>query len=238
MADVKESRTPGLNLQLTNELQTLYTDPMLNISTKEIKTKKVDTLSVAPIGLFGYAFSCYIVGLLKLGIIQIDSVNSGIGLIFGGLCQYLIGFYDWYRGQSLSAFLDVGFGIFNMCFTFWSIFAAQGVADYPSNKANAYFCLIWAVTEIFVVIASYPGSKLSFICNIFVFLSFTVQTFGGFFNEEWITKFAGVILLIIATFMMYITFAILINSTFNRTILPLFVKGEKLECKITLRVNQ
>ena len=38
MADVKESRTPGLNLQLTNELQTLYTDPMLNISTKEIKT--------------------------------------------------------------------------------------------------------------------------------------------------------------------------------------------------------
>ena len=87
MADMKESRTPGLNLQLTNELQTLYTDPMLNISTKEIKTKKVDTLSVAPIGLFGYAFSCYIVGLLKLGIIQIDSVNSGIGLIFGGLCQ-------------------------------------------------------------------------------------------------------------------------------------------------------
>lgn len=237
MADLKDSRTPGLNLQLTNELQTLYTDPMLSISTKEIKTKKVDTLSVAPIGLFGYAFSCYIVGLGKLGIIELASVNSGIGLVFGGLCQYVIGFYDWYRGQSLNAFLGIGFGIFNMCFTFWSIFNAQGVANYPSNEANAYFCLLWAVTEVFIVIASYPGSKISFINNIFVFLSFTVQTFGGFFDEDWLQKLAGVILLIIATFMMYITFAILINSTFDRTILPLFVKGEKLECKITLRVN-
>ena len=71
MTDKSESRIPGINVQVTNELQTLYSD-QINLSNKEIKTKKVDNFSTAPIGLFGYAFCCYIVGLGKLGIIEFD----------------------------------------------------------------------------------------------------------------------------------------------------------------------
>ena len=77
MTDKSESRIPGVNVQITNELQTLYSD-QINLSNKEIKTKKVDNFSTAPIGLFGYAFCCYIVGLGKLGIIELLIFNDSL----------------------------------------------------------------------------------------------------------------------------------------------------------------
>ena len=236
MTDKSESRIPGINVQVTNELQTLYSD-QINLSNKEIKTKKIDNFSTAPIGLFGYAFCCYIVGLGKLGIIEFDSVNSGVALCFGGLCQYVIGIYDWYRGFSLNAFLDVGFAMFNMGLTFWDIFAAQEVAPFPVNKVRGYFYSLWTIIEIFILIASYPGGKVSFVNNIFVFISFILQGFEFFFDSTILGRIAGGGLLVVATFMMYITFAILINSTYKRTLLPLFEKGETIECKISLKVK-
>lgn len=234
----EEPRHRTLESQVQNELQTLYSEPFFDLPVQEIQTQETDTFSVAPIGLFGYAFSCYLTGCVKLGIINDDSTGKSIGVFFGGIAQYLGGVFSWYQGDSYSAFLGVNYGFFNMSFLVSNIFSTQKVASDPKAKIFGYSDILWAIASIGVSTSSFNGPKANFVNNILVFLSFFFQIFESFTEAKAFTKIAGVVLLMVATCIFYITAAILINGIYKRTILPLFREGEKIECIPIRKIKQ
>lgn len=233
-----EPKQRSLETRVQTELQTLYSEPFFDFSVQEIQTQEIDNFSIAPIGLFGYAFSCYLTGCVKLGIIQDDSTGKSIGFSFGGLAQYLGGVFSWYQGDSLSAFLGVSYGFFNMSFLVSNIFSNQKVASEPKTKIFGYSDVLWSIASIGVSTASYNGPKANFVNNILVFLSFFVQILESFIEVNAFTKLAGIVLLMVATCVFYITTALLINGVYKRTILPLFANEEKIECMFTRKIKQ
>ena len=38
--------------------------------------------------------------------------------MFGGICQYLIGFYDWYQGKTMVSLVDFIFGLLHLAYFF------------------------------------------------------------------------------------------------------------------------
>lgn len=233
-----DSRNRTLEMRVQTELQTLYSEPLFDFPIQEVQTQKINSFSIAPIGLFGYAFCCYLAGCVKLGIVQDDTTSKSIGFFLGGLAQYINGIFSWYQGESLNTFLSINYTFFNMSFLVSNIFGAQGVAPQPGIKVYGYINILWCIATIAVSAASYNGPKISFVNNILVFLSFFVQILEAFIGVNAFTKIAGVFLLMVATCIFYITTAILVNGNYKRTILPLFVPGEKLECTITLRIKK
>ena len=87
-----------------------------------IHTKRVDGQAVAPLGLFGFAFSCFVTGLTYMDIIPYGTVSISVYLLYGGLCQYIFGVIDWYRGNSLNSCLSILFALYNSCFLFFDSF--------------------------------------------------------------------------------------------------------------------
>jgi len=51
-----------------------------------------------------------------MGWIDYESPSLGTAYMFGGFCNYLIGFYDWYQGRTMLSFVDFIFGLLHLTF--------------------------------------------------------------------------------------------------------------------------
>ena len=46
--------------------------------------------------------------------IDYNSPTLGSNLCFGGICEYLIDFYNWYEGRAIQSFIDFIFGLLQL----------------------------------------------------------------------------------------------------------------------------
>ena len=113
-----------------------------------IHTKRVDGWAVAPLGLFGFAFSCFVTGLTYMDIIPYGTVSISVYLLYGGLCQYIFGVIDWYRGNSLNSCLSILFALYNSCFLFFDMLNEKGLGWGPAENGKSkgfLICYGWCI---------------------------------------------------------------------------------------------
>ena len=68
------------------------------------------------VNFFGLAMGLYMMSAPMMGWIDYESPTLGTALMFGGICEYLIGFYDWYEGRTMLSFVDFIFGILHLVY--------------------------------------------------------------------------------------------------------------------------
>ena len=76
--------------------------------------KRHSNLAVTPANLFAMAFGLYMIAAPMMGWIDFNSPTLGSALCFGGICEYLIGFYNWYEGRAIQSFIDFVFGLLHL----------------------------------------------------------------------------------------------------------------------------
>ena len=133
-----------------------------------------------------------------MGWIDYESPTLGTALMFGGICQYLIGFFDWYKGQTMISFIDFIFGILHLVYFYTADLGKYSIwvpNEYYTYMQGVFYCL-WFAILIFVIISSKDkGCYVIF----FMFLLALATIFiivWEFAQKTWPRKVAGYILLV------------------------------------------
>lgn len=68
---------------------------------------KDQTANPAPLGLFGFAMTTFLLNLHNAGFYQLDVMIMSMGIFYGGLAQFIAGIMEWKKVTLLALPLSV-----------------------------------------------------------------------------------------------------------------------------------
>ena len=116
--------------------------PMINI-------RRTSNLAVAPVNTFALAMGLFMLSLPLTGWCDFRSPTLATALVFGGLCEYIIGIYDWYQGKTVLCFIDFIFGLLHLLI-YYSFRLCEYELTRVSEKFESY--LIGTFFTLYLVI--------------------------------------------------------------------------------------
>jgi len=115
------------------------------ISFPIINIRRTSNLAVAPVNTFGMAMGLFMLSLPLMGWCELRSPTLATALVFGGLCEYIIGIYDWYQGKTILCFLDFIFGLLHLIFYYSFRLCEYEITkvdpEFKSNMIGTFFVL-------------------------------------------------------------------------------------------------
>ena len=184
--------------------------------------KRQPNFAITPANLFAMAFGIYMVAAPMMGWIDYNSPTLASCLCFGGICEYLIGFYNWYEGRAIQSFIDFIFGLLHLTIYFTSELGKYSIPvpyEYHTYMQGTFYCL-WLAMLIFLIL-SMTGRGIMYIFNLFVlFLGFLFAVIWHFSKKTWSRKAAGYCLFIAACLIWITGICHLLNGVLRSPIVP------------------
>ena len=158
-----------------------------------------------------------------MGWIDYQSPTLGTAYMFGGFCEYIIGFYDWYAGRSTLSFVDFIFGLLHFTFYYTADLGKYELAV-PSNYytyMQGVFYSIWFAT-LMVLLFTVKGRGCIYYIYIFLLaLACVFIIIWEFAQKTWPRKVAGYIILVASVLIWYAGLGRLISNVYANDCLPL-----------------
>jgi succinate-acetate transporter protein len=171
---------------------------------------------LSSVNFFALAMGLFMFAAPMMGWIGYESPTLGTAFMFGGICEYLIGFYDWYRGSTMLSFVDFIFGILHLVYYYVADIAKYQPINAPyycSYMQGVFYCL-WFAILLFVII-SLKGRGCMYIIYMFILALATVfMIIWEFSQNEWPRKAAGYCIFIATIFIWYTGLGRLMNSIY------------------------
>ena len=173
------------------------------------------------LGLACFALTTFLLNLVNAEIIPAKSLGMVLpmGLFYGGLVQILAGMWDIKRGDIFGGTCFSSYGGFWMGLALMIILERQGVLPAVPPEGMAAFLIAWGMFSIYATIATFKLSK----ALVFVFVTLTALFFllaaGQFHHTAHVV--GGYVGIICALSAWYVSAAVLLNTMFNREVLPI-----------------
>jgi succinate-acetate transporter protein len=164
------------------------------------------------LGLAGFGLNTILLQIHNLGWIT-STMPLAYGLVWGGLAQIIAGVIDGKRGDTFGLTAFTSYGVF------WMGLALAIFFFHPGKPDLAWTMIMWGIFTFFMMIGTL---KMTFV-HFFVFASLVVL-FGllaAHFFGAISAKIAGVEGLFCGAAATYGAAAIIINTKFGRTVLPM-----------------
>ncbi len=200
-----------------------YNLALNNIVIPPIKYHQTVNFGLSVVNFFGLSMGLFMMATPMMGWIDYESPSLGIALMFGGICQYLIGFYDWYQGRSILCFIDFIFGILHLVFYYTADLGKYSIWV-PTNYytyMQGVFYVLWFVVLLFVLIST---KDRGFIHTLYIFLLALGTVFlflWDFSKKTWSRKVAGYIFFVASILIWYTGLGRLIANVMRVDCLPL-----------------
>ena len=180
----------------------------------------------APMGLFGFAVGTLLIAIPIAGIMPLTNVPAALPtlLVFAGLGQFIAGVVAYRKGNTFAATAFCSFGANNVVVSTFFLFQSAGVFAKNTDTmrllgidliAFAYIAFVLMIAAarfnavfVLVLLALFPGYGLAGVGDVGNFT--TVGNVGGWF------------LIISAGLAFYAAGALVLNSCYSRTVLPMF----------------
>ncbi|MGH9299371.1 MAG: acetate uptake transporter, partial [Acidimicrobiales bacterium] len=176
-------------------------------------------------GLFGFAVGTLLIAIPIAGILPLKAVPAALPavLVFAGIAQFLAGLVAFRKGNTFSGTAFCSYGANNTLIATYYLLVGSGVIAANSNDklmlgielfCFAYISIILGIAAsrvnlefVAILLALVPGFALAAVANV-----------GG---PAAIGNVGGYFLILSAGFAFYGASALVINSSFQRTVLPL-----------------
>lgn len=183
----------------------------------------------APLGLAGFALTTVLLSALNAGLIKTGGLTFvGMALFYGGLGQFMAGMWEFRNRNTFGATAFSSFGAFWMglgiLFVFDVVGRPAGGALFGGDGA-IWFLFCWAVFTTYMFVASLRTNAATMVVFLLLALTFIALWLGALNNAaagKGLTQVGGYLGLATAVVAFYTSFAGVINSTFGRTILPVY----------------
>jgi len=175
----------------------------------------------APLGLVAFGLTTLLLSFINAGVIPADSVAVVLAtaIPFGGVAQILAGMWEFRTGNTFGATAFTSYGMFWISFVLINTTFGSLLPKDPTPILGLY-ALAWGIFTAYMFIASLRTTTA--IATVFLLLAatFILLGIGDAGGNANITKLGGYVGLATAAAAWYASFAVVTNSTFGRTLLP------------------
>jgi succinate-acetate transporter protein len=162
--------------------------------------KRHANFAISPIDLFSIAFGLYMIAAPMMGWIDYNSPTLASALCFGGLCEYLVGFYKWHENQGVGSFLSFAYGLLHLTIYFTSELGKYSIPvpyTYRTYMQGTFYCLWLAMLFAYMFAVSRAGCTSIF--TVFCLALATIFAMIWHFSDAtWSRKASGYVLFIAA----------------------------------------
>jgi uncharacterized protein len=175
----------------------------------------------AALGLGAFAMTTFLLNCVNSEII--DGSNLGMvlpmGLFYGGLAQFCAGMWEFKTGNHFGATCFSSFGAFWIALATLVLLENLGTIQAVPKEGMTAFLIAWDIFTFYAMIASLKTNKGVFLVFFTLVILFTLLAIGE--HNADVKKIGGYEGLLCAFIAWYCSAAVLINSTFGKTVLPL-----------------
>ena len=203
--------------------QVSYLNELDRIPFPTINYRPKINLGLSVVNFFGMAMGLFMMSAPMMGWIDYQSPSLGTAYMYGGFCEYLIGFYDWFQGRTMLSFIDFVFGLLHFTFYYTADLGKYSiwVPDQYHTYMQGVFYILWFVM-LLAVIVSLRGRGCIHILYMFLLALGTVfMIVWEFSGKTWSRKAAGYIIFIACIFIWYAGLGRLLCNVFANDCLPL-----------------
>jgi succinate-acetate transporter protein len=187
-----------------------------------------------PLGLAAFAATTFFLSAKNADLLNAPAEAGVLGLAFfyGGLAQLLAGMWEFTKGNTFGALAFSSYGAFWLSFWYLvtkgvpAMAAAKATPD-DINHAVGTYLLVWTIFTAYMLIASLRVSGAVMAVFLFLALTFLFLCIGAYANSTGWTKVGGWLGLITAVLAWYASFAGVTNSTFRRTVMPVYPMADR-----------
>ena len=178
---------------------------------------------LSTVNFFGLAMGLFMMAAPMMGWIDYESPSLSTAYFWGGICEYLIGFYDWYQGRTMLSFIDFIYGILHLVYFFTADLGKYSIwvpNEYHTYMQGVFYCL-WFAILLFVLLSLRDRGC---IYKIYIFLLALAAVFliiWEFSKRTWPRKAAGYIIFIASIFIWYTGVGRLMANTYHCDQAPL-----------------
>jgi succinate-acetate transporter protein len=175
----------------------------------------------AVVGLAGFGMTTLLLQLHNLGLMEWGPV-LGMGIIFGGLAQFIAGFQEQKMGNNFGYSAFVSYGAFWIGLSIIKLLNHFEI--YPSTGTDVgYYLVGWTLYTAIMFVASFRIHKAMVFTFGTLLLGFILLDLEHFGMPE-LKTFAAIDLIICAFAAWYMMAGIIINDLAGKVVLPMGVK--------------
>ena len=175
-----------------------------------------------PLGLGAFALTTFVLSMFNANLVSEagEPVVLGIALAYGGIAQLLAGLWEFRTGNTFGATAFCSFGAFWISYFVLVMFNAGSIPEANAGDAIGLYLIAWGIFTTYMFVASLRTTAAVALVFILLAITFFLLGIGDAGAHTDITKAGGWFGLATAAAAWYASFAVVTNSTFGRTVLP------------------
>jgi hypothetical protein len=176
-----------------------------------------------PLGLGAFAMTTFVLSMFNSNLVDAKGlpVVLGLALAYGGIVQILAGLWEFRTGNTFGAVAFCSFGAFWISFWALNVFYAKDITGNAGHAVGVYLWA-WAIFTCYMTVAALRVSGAVLLVFVLLTITFVLLAIGASGAHENITHWGGYLGLATAAAAWYASFAAVTNSTFGRTVLPVY----------------
>lgn len=176
----------------------------------------------AALGLAAFALTTFVLSTFNAGLLPaaVEPVVLGLALFYGGIAQLIAGIWEFAKGNTFGATAFCSYGAFWMAFWYLVQFTDLSAAGKDAGKGVGVFLLAWGIFTLYMTVAARRTNRAVFLAFITLTPTFFVLAIGAYTGAVTVTRIGGWLGLLTALIAWYASFAVVINSTHQRIVLP------------------
>jgi succinate-acetate transporter protein len=175
-----------------------------------------------PLGLAAFALTTFVLSMFNSGLVSDkgEPVVFALALTYGGIAQFVAGLWEFRTGNTFGAVAFCSYGAFWL--SFWAIqqFYAAKIPEADAGHAVGLYLIAWGIFTAYMFIASLRTTAAVAAVFILLAITFFVLGIGNSGASTGTIKLGGYLGLVTAVVAWYASFAVVTNTTFGRTVLP------------------
>jgi uncharacterized protein len=177
-----------------------------------------------PLGLAAFALTTFVLSMFNADLVSSggEPIVFGLALAYGGIAQVLAGMWEFRTGNTFGAVAFTSFGAFWISLWAFEQFYADSVPAKDAGHAVGLFLIGWGIFTTYMFVASLRTTAAVSLVFILLAATFFFLGIGNAGAHENVIKIGGWLGLATAAAAWYASFAAVTNSTFGRTVLPVF----------------
>ncbi|MHB1490053.1 succinate-acetate/proton symporter SatP [mine drainage metagenome] len=174
------------------------------------------------LGLAAFALTTFVLSFVNAGLVPatVEPVVFGLALFYGGLAQFAAGIWEFANRNTFGATAFCSYGAFWMAFWFLARFTDLKGAGADAGKGVAVFLLAWGIFTLYMTFAARRTTMAIFLVFVFLTVTFFALALGEYTATTAYTRIGGVLGIVTALLAWYGSFAVVLNSTHKRVVLP------------------
>jgi succinate-acetate transporter protein len=173
----------------------------------------------APLGLFGFALTTWLLSMVNAGLLPATSVPLVLAMAFafGGTAQFCAGLMEMSKGNTFGFVAFCSYGAFWWSFALFVKFFAADV----TAPAVGWYLLLWGAFTFAMWIGTFALNRALFAIFLALWVTFALLGLSDLTGVASLGTFGGYGGLITAALAFYLGAAEVINEAHGKTVLPI-----------------